>query len=71
MKKSFALPHKSEHVQSYDATILLPVIYPSLETPALGNMYMRVYSSIVHNDKKLEAIQVSTRVEYIIIIVYL
>lgn len=51
LKKSLALSHKTEHVQSYDATILLPVIYPSLETPALGNKYICIYCSIVHNDK--------------------
>ena len=51
LKKSLALSHKTEHVQSYDAAIPLPVIYPSLETPALRSMSMCVCCSIVHNDK--------------------
>lgn len=37
--------------------ILLPVTYLQVETLALGNIYMDVYSSIVHNNtNKLRAI---------------
>lgn len=46
---------------SYDFTILLQVIYLQLETLALGNIYMDVDSSIIHNNSKLEAIQMSTK----------
>lgn len=47
---------------SYDVTILPVIIYLQLETLALGNIYMvDVYSNIIHNNNKLEAIQMSTK----------